>query len=61
MAFIGPHSAEDDLICHLRRAPVPFVLREKEDYLYTLVGSCYVHGEGDTGRGDYDWTSFFLE
>ena len=38
----GAH--EGDVVCVLRGGDVPFVLREKEDGYWKLVGEAYVHG-----------------
>ena len=35
---------EDDVVCVLRGGDVPFILREKEDGYWKLVGEAYVHG-----------------
>jgi heterokaryon incompatibility protein (HET) len=42
---VGPHgSKKGDHVVVIYGASVPFVLREKEEQIYHLVGQCYVHG-----------------
>jgi hypothetical protein len=50
MAIVPPLSNKGDIICVIKGARMPFVLRETsygERSLYNLVGSCYVHGVMD--------------
>jgi hypothetical protein len=50
MAIVPPLSNGGDIICVIKGARMPFVLRKNsygERSLYNLVGSCYVHGVMD--------------
>jgi hypothetical protein len=47
MAIVPPLAYEGDIICVIKGARMPYVLRDKfsgERMLYNLVGSCYAHG-----------------
>jgi hypothetical protein len=50
MAIMPPRSLPDDIICIIKGACMPFVLRQASSgdlSVYNLVGCCYVHGVMD--------------
>jgi hypothetical protein len=45
---LAPESAKDgDLVCVILGASVPFILRERNNNVFQLVGEPYVHGYMD--------------
>ena len=59
MCLIPARAAKGDEICVFLGGSVPFVIRERDNGNYSLVGECYVHGLMD-GEAldmvlDYDW------
>jgi hypothetical protein len=44
LALVPQKSVPSDVIAIFRGVPAPFVLRERDDGVLAVVGSCYVHG-----------------
>jgi hypothetical protein len=49
MAIVPPHCLQGDVICVIKGARMPYILRKRDGkrQLYDLVGCCYVHGAMD--------------
>jgi hypothetical protein len=60
MALVPPLTKEGDVVCYIKCALVPFVLRRKDETLWKLIGTCYVHGTPDIYMGS-DWEHILLE
>jgi hypothetical protein len=54
LALVPEGSQMSDAVAVFRGVPVPFVLRETDEGVYSIVGICYVHGlmEGQAMDGD---------
>ncbi|KAM5341971.1 hypothetical protein ACJ41O_015002 [Fusarium nematophilum] len=55
MAIVPRHARKGDIICVVKGARMPFILRgrgEEHSDAYELVGACYVHGLMDGGDAD---------
>ena len=54
LSWIPPRARSGDYICILAGATCPFVVRERPEGDYTLVGSAYVHGIMDGEALDFE-------
>lgn len=54
LAWIPPQAHSGDYICIFAGATCPFVVRERPEGDYTLVGSAYVHGIMDGEALDFE-------
>ena len=54
LAWIPPHARSGDSVCIFAGATCPFVVRERPEGDYTLVGSTYVHGMMDGEALDFE-------
>ena len=54
LAWIPPHARSGDYICIFAGAPCPFVVRERPEGDYILIGSAYVHGMMDGEALDFE-------
>lgn len=54
LGWIPPQAHSGDYICIFAGAPCPFVVRERPEGGYTLVGSAYVHGMMDGEALDFE-------
>ena len=60
MALVPPLTKDGDVVCYLKCALVPFVLRQKKNAVWELIGSCYVHGTPDIYTGP-EWEPILLK
>lgn len=54
MALVPPLSRPGDIVYIILGMQTPFVLRQKDDHRYELVGECYVHDIMDGEKLDED-------
>lgn len=55
MAIVPPQCRKNDIICVMKGARMPFILRKGKDMsreVHELVGSCYVHGLMECGQAN---------
>ncbi|KAK1764188.1 hypothetical protein QBC33DRAFT_596123 [Phialemonium atrogriseum] len=65
MAVVPPHAKKGDVICIMKGARMPFILRRKKvaggvSERFELVGACYVHGLMDGGNANEPEKEFTL-